>query len=73
MNALERALAILLLLTRRRLYPASDLAQRFEVSVRTIYRDIDRTHCAWYPDRGGTRRGRRVSPRRRVSFAAHRP
>lgn len=42
MNALERALAILLLLTRRRLYPASDLAQRFEVSVRTIYRDIDR-------------------------------
>ncbi len=42
MNPLERALAILLLLTRRRLFPASDLAARFEVSVRTIYRDIDR-------------------------------
>ncbi len=42
MNPLERALAILLLLTRRRLLPASDLAVRFDVSVRTIYRDIDR-------------------------------
>jgi len=42
MNALERALAILLLLTRRRLFAASELAARFEVSVRTIYRDIDR-------------------------------
>ncbi len=42
MNALERALAILLLLTRRQLFPASDLAARFEVSVRTVYRDIDR-------------------------------
>ena len=42
MNPLERALAILLLLTRKRLLPASELAERFEVSVRTIYRDIDR-------------------------------
>ena len=42
MNPLERALAILLLLTRRKLFPASELAARFEVSVRTIYRDIDR-------------------------------
>ena len=42
MNAIERALAILLLLSRRRLVPASDLARRFQVSVRTIYRDIDR-------------------------------
>jgi len=41
-NALERALAILLLLSRRQLIPASGLAERFEVSVRTIYRDIDR-------------------------------
>jgi predicted DNA-binding transcriptional regulator YafY len=41
-NPLERALAILLLLTRKRLLPASELAERFEVSVRTIYRDIDR-------------------------------
>lgn len=42
MNSVERALAILLLLTRRQLVPATDLARRFEVSVRTIYRDIDR-------------------------------
>ncbi len=42
MNPLERVLAILLLLTRRRLFPASELAARFGVSVRTIYRDIDR-------------------------------
>ena len=42
MNPLERALAILLLLTRKRLLPASELAERFEVSIRTIYRDIDR-------------------------------
>jgi len=41
-NALERALAILLLLSRRRVVPASELAARFEVAVRTIYRDIDR-------------------------------
>jgi predicted DNA-binding transcriptional regulator YafY len=41
-NPLERALAILLLLSRRQLVPASGLAERFEVSVRTIYRDIDR-------------------------------
>ena len=42
MNPLERALAILLLLTRRNLLPATELSSRFEVSVRTIYRDIDR-------------------------------
>lgn len=42
MNSIERALAIMLLLTRRRLLPATDLARRFEVSVRTVYRDIDR-------------------------------
>ena len=42
MNPIERALSILLLLGRRRLLPATDLAGRFEVSVRTIYRDIDR-------------------------------
>jgi predicted DNA-binding transcriptional regulator YafY len=41
-NSIERALAILLLLTRGRLVPASELAARFSVSVRTIYRDVDR-------------------------------
>jgi predicted DNA-binding transcriptional regulator YafY len=48
-NQIERALAILLLLTRRRLLPATDLARRFEVSVRTIYRDIDRLMALGIP------------------------
>lgn len=41
MNTIERALGILLLLSggQRR---ATDLAERFGVSVRTIYRDVDR-------------------------------
>ncbi|MCX2724265.1 helix-turn-helix transcriptional regulator [Roseibium salinum] len=42
MNPIERALGILLLLTGGRLVPATVLAERFEVSLRTIYRDIDR-------------------------------
>src|SRR5688500_20390525 len=41
-NSIERALAILLLLSRRKLLPATELARRFGVSVRTIYRNIDR-------------------------------
>ena len=41
MNAIERALAILLLLTGGQ-RSATELARRFEVSVRTIYRDVDR-------------------------------
>ncbi|WP_417688261.1 helix-turn-helix transcriptional regulator [Roseibium sp.] len=42
MNAIERALGILLLLTGGRLVSATTLAERFGVSLRTIYRDIDR-------------------------------
>ncbi|MBO0345570.1 helix-turn-helix transcriptional regulator [Roseibium limicola] len=42
MNSIERALAILLLLTGGRLITATTLSERFEVSLRTIYRDIDR-------------------------------
>jgi predicted DNA-binding transcriptional regulator YafY len=41
-NSIERALAILLLLSRRKLLSATELSRRFAVSVRTIYRDIDR-------------------------------
>jgi predicted DNA-binding transcriptional regulator YafY len=41
MNRLDRALAILLLLRDGATLAAADLAQRFEVSQRTIYRDID--------------------------------
>ncbi|MEJ8476514.1 helix-turn-helix transcriptional regulator [Roseibium algae] len=42
MNPIERALGILLLLTGGKLVTATTLAERFEVSLRTIYRDIDR-------------------------------
>ena len=42
MNPIERALGILLLLTGGKLVTATVLAERFQVSLRTIYRDIDR-------------------------------
>jgi predicted DNA-binding transcriptional regulator YafY len=41
MNRLDRALGILLLLRGGKTYSAAELARRFEVSVRTIYRDIE--------------------------------
>lgn len=41
MNRLERALGIVLLLRNGKVLSAAQLAERFEVSVRTIYRDID--------------------------------
>ncbi|WP_428687772.1 helix-turn-helix transcriptional regulator [Roseibium sp.] len=42
MNPIERALGILLMLTGGKLVSATFLAERFQVSHRTIYRDIDR-------------------------------
>ena len=41
MNRIDRTLGILLLLRDGRAVSAADLARRFEVSVRTIYRDMD--------------------------------
>jgi len=41
MNRLDRAMGILLLLRGGRVVSATDLAERFEVSVRTVYRDIE--------------------------------
>lgn len=41
MNSLDRALGILLLLRGGRPVSAAELARRFEVSTRTIYRDIE--------------------------------
>lgn len=41
MNRLDRIMGILLLLRGGRVVSATDLAKRFEVSVRTIYRDIE--------------------------------
>lgn len=46
---LERLLAIIVLLLNRRRLTAGELAQRFEVSVRTIYRDIAALNGAGIP------------------------
>jgi len=49
MNSIERALAILLLMSGRKLVSATTLAERFGVSLRTIYRDIDRLNALGVP------------------------
>ncbi|WP_286923133.1 MULTISPECIES: helix-turn-helix transcriptional regulator [Lysinibacillus] len=46
---LERLLSIIILLLNRRMVQAKELAERFEVSVRTIYRDIDAINAAGIP------------------------
>ncbi|MCU6712602.1 YafY family transcriptional regulator [Paenibacillus sp. J5C_2022] len=46
---LERLLSIIILLLNRRMMQAKELAERFEVSVRTIYRDIEAINAAGIP------------------------
>jgi predicted DNA-binding transcriptional regulator YafY len=55
MNPIERALGILLVLTGGKRVSAAELARRFEVSLRTIYRDVERLLALGVPveaDRG---------------------
>ncbi len=46
---IDRLLAIIILLLNREKIKAAELADRFEVSVRTIYRDIDAINLAGIP------------------------
>nr|WP_306812789.1 YafY family protein [Paenibacillus soyae] len=46
---MERLLSIIILLLNRRMVQAKELAERFEVSVRTIYRDVEVINRAGIP------------------------
>lgn len=49
MNRLTRITAILIQLQSKRIVPAKEIAERFEVSLRTIYRDIKTLQDAGIP------------------------
>lgn len=49
MNRLERITSILIQLQSKRLTTAREIAQRFEITTRTIYRDIQTLRLAGVP------------------------
>lgn len=61
MRRLERLLAIALLLGARRRVRASDVAERFGVSLRTVYRDMQALGDAGFPVEGNAGDGYRLS------------
>src|SRR5882724_5571744 len=48
-NTSSRTLRLLSLLQNHRYWPGSELAERLEVSVRTLRRDVDRLRDLGYP------------------------
>ena len=60
-----RLLALLSLLQVRREWTGQELADRLEVTPRTIRRDVDKLRSLGYPGGGRAGRGRRLSPQRR--------
>jgi predicted DNA-binding transcriptional regulator YafY len=61
MRRLERLLAIALLLGARRRVRASDVAARFGVSLRTVYRDMQALGEAGFPVKGNAGDGYRLA------------
>jgi predicted DNA-binding transcriptional regulator YafY len=51
-NTIERALGIVLALSGARVVAAAELARRFEVSLRTVYRDVERLLALGVPVEG---------------------
>ncbi|MBI1820610.1 MAG: YafY family transcriptional regulator [Nitrospirae bacterium] len=62
MTRLERLLSVGLLLSARRRLRAGDLAEQFEVSLRTVYRDIQALQDAGFPVVGTAGDGYRLPP-----------
>src|SRR5689334_9631452 len=62
MRRLERLLGTALLLSARRRLKAEDLAQRFRVSLRTVYRDMRSLQEAGFPVTGAAGDGYLLPP-----------
>ena len=56
----DRLVSIILILLEKERIGAQELAEMFEVSPRTIYRDVDAINMAGIPVRGGAGSGRRL-------------
>ena len=76
----DRIVAILIQLQSKRIVKAQELSDRFEVSLRTIYRDIRTLEAAGVPIAGEAvapgdvyqRRGREFRSRRKIDAALYR-
>ncbi|WP_425475204.1 HTH domain-containing protein [Flintibacter porci] len=45
MNRINRVTSILIQLQSKKIIPAKEIAQRFNISLRTVYRDIRTAFC----------------------------